>query len=122
MDAGADATPVGEKGKAAFVGPERYRTTLGISGVGATGPFSSASLLPARRLEAFVFMAVRQSGSKLHHRDAVSGAGQELLQQVGGFQLQRAGADAGMAGETGLLINLPVHQQLHLVLRVIHQP
>ena len=37
VDAGVDVTTVVEKGKAAFVGPEIYRKTLGIIGLGAIG-------------------------------------------------------------------------------------
>ena len=37
VDAGIDVTTVVEKGKAAFVGPEIYRKTLGIIGLGAIG-------------------------------------------------------------------------------------
>ncbi|MDY3280925.1 phosphoglycerate dehydrogenase [Dysosmobacter sp.] len=37
VDAGVDVTTVVEKGKAAFAGPEIYRKTLGIIGLGAIG-------------------------------------------------------------------------------------
>ena len=37
VDAGIDVTTVVEKGKAAFAGPEIYRKTLGIIGLGAIG-------------------------------------------------------------------------------------
>ena len=37
VEAGVDVTTVVEKGKSAFVGPELYRKTLGIIGLGAIG-------------------------------------------------------------------------------------
>ena len=37
MDAGVDVTTVVEKGKSAFVGPEIYKKTLGVIGLGAIG-------------------------------------------------------------------------------------
>ena len=37
VDAGVDVTTVVEKGKAAFVGPELYKKTLGVIGLGAIG-------------------------------------------------------------------------------------
>lgn len=40
-DAGVDVTTVVEKGKAAFAGPELYRKTLGVIGLGAIGALVS---------------------------------------------------------------------------------
>lgn len=37
VDSGVDVTTVVEKGKAAFIGPELYRKTLGVIGLGAIG-------------------------------------------------------------------------------------
>ena len=37
VDAGVDVTTVVEKGKSAFVGPELYRKSLGVIGLGAIG-------------------------------------------------------------------------------------
>ena len=37
VDAGVDVTTVVEKGKSAFVGPELYKKTLGVIGLGAIG-------------------------------------------------------------------------------------
>ncbi len=64
----------------------------------------------------------RVSPSQVHHGDLVAGAGQEFLQHVRRFQLEAAGADAGVAAEVLRLIDLPLHQKPHLMCLVVGKP
>ena len=48
---------------------------------------------------------------QVHDCDLVSGMGKELTENIRRFQLEAAGADAGVAGEVLRLIDLPLHQQ-----------
>ena len=48
---------------------------------------------------------------QLHHSGRMARVRQELLQHVGGFQLQRAGTQAGVAGYVRRFVHVPFHQQ-----------
>ena len=67
------------------------------------------------------FFGLLNGVRQVHDLGAVAGMGEELCEDITGFQLQAAGADAGVAGEVLRLVDRAVDEEVDPVLRVVHE-